>query len=80
LLLCVIDIFLAGPPLTVLEPLRIYQLLRQEWGGQDKRVGSSSSSSDDDVVIKASSFDAFVDAVLGVLPSLNLTVVTGEAL
>jgi hypothetical protein len=68
----------------VLEPLRIYQLLRQEWGAQDKPGSSSSSSSvgsgssDDGVVIKASSFDAFVDAALDALPTLNLTVVTGE--
>jgi hypothetical protein len=70
----------------VLEPLRIYQLLRQEWGGQDKpgssssSAGSSRGSSDDAVVIKASSFDAFVDAVLDALPTLNLTVVTGKSL
>ncbi|WIA38239.1 hypothetical protein OEZ86_001582 [Tetradesmus obliquus] len=88
----------AGPPLTVLEPLRIYQLLRQEWAGSGKpgsssssggsssssssSGGSSSSSSSSrgssSVVIKASSFDAFVDAVLEALPTLNLTVVTGE--
>ncbi|KAF6263057.1 hypothetical protein COO60DRAFT_1635480 [Scenedesmus sp. NREL 46B-D3] len=66
----------AGPPLTVLEPLRAYQLLRQEWGGTAKP--DSSSSSNGTVVIKASSFDAFVDAVLEALPTLNLTIVTGE--
>jgi hypothetical protein len=89
-LLFSIQPIMAGPPLTVLEPLRIYQLLRQEWGAHNKRgssgsgssSGSSSrgsrSSSNDSVVIKASSFDAFVDAVLDALPTLNLTVVTGE--
>ncbi|KAF8062055.1 hypothetical protein HT031_004315 [Scenedesmus sp. PABB004] len=53
----------AGPPLTVLEPLRVYDLLRAEWPGAR---------------VAASSFDAFVDAVLAAAPTLNLTVVTGE--
>jgi hypothetical protein len=54
----------AGPPTNISEPLRIYELLRKEWGEQ--------------AVITASSLDAFVDAVYEALPQLNLTVVTGE--
>ena len=54
----------AGPPEDVFEPLRIYELLYEEWGA--------------DAHVTASTFDAFVDAVYEALPQLNLTVVTGK--
>lgn len=66
----------AGPPENVTEPLLIFDLLRQEWGGHSGSDGGGGSSKRRTKVF-ASSFDAFVDEVLKVLPSLNVPVVTG---
>lgn len=62
----------------MLEPLEIFELLRQDWSSHDP---SGSPEGDDSsrghAKVFASSFGAFVDEVLKVLPSLNLPVVTG---
>eukprot|EP00775_Hariotina_reticulata_P006744 gene6744-6964_t len=81
----------AGPPLDVSEPLRVFELLRQDWASNSAESNSSSSQAATskasctgcgpdvpDVTLRASSFDDFVDAVLEALPRLNLTVVNGE--
>jgi hypothetical protein len=71
----------------VSEPVQIFELLRQDWAPPtsdrqpphgDVSDSSSSSGRRQYVRVFASSFDAFVDEVLAVLPSLNLPVVTGE--
>jgi hypothetical protein len=84
----------AGPPFDVAEPLRVFELLREDWSSSSIGNSSSSSSSSQGVTstggcrdcgpdgqeltVKASSFDDFVDAVLEALPRLNLSVVTGK--
>lgn len=72
-----------GPPEDVSEPLQIFELLRQDWEAPSSRGRephadvSGSGGRRKRVRVFASSFDAFVDEVLAVLPSLNLPVVTG---
>jgi hypothetical protein len=72
----------------VLEPLRIFQLLRQQWtagsaagdGATARQAGGQNSAAiaGSSTVVQASSFDKFVGEVLSALPRLNLTVVTAE--
>lgn len=54
----------AGPPPTVLEVTRVYDILNKEFPGAE---------------IKASTFDNFTAALYEALPTLKLEVVTGES-
>lgn len=76
-----------GPPEDVSEPLQIFDLLRQDWEAPSSRGRephyadvSGSGGRRKRVRVFASSFDAFVDEVLAVMPSLNLPVVTGGSI
>lgn len=86
---------LLGPPTDVADPLKMFEVLREEWENSSSidaaaglpRADSANPAaagtwqgSTDRVTVVASSFDAFVDAVWDALPTLNLTVFTGEPL
>lgn len=64
----------------------MFRLLRQEWGDGTQQQQQQQhqhhhqwiAPSQGRSIVVASSFDAFVDAVLEALPRLDLPVVTGE--
>lgn len=82
-----------GPALDVLDPQKMFEVVREDWSDITAHTNSTACDTDavnataacprgavaaPETTVIASTFDAFVDAVLEVLPSLNLPVVTAE--